>query len=371
MNTSQITTKEIEVPTSSRTYQVTVGAGILEEIGSICRSSVGGDTCCVISDSTVAPLYAERVSRSLKEAGYHCFELTFPAGESSKRITTLEHLLEQIAQAQLTRDDLIVAVGGGVTGDMAGLAAALYLRGIQVVQVPTSLLAMVDSSIGGKTAVDLAAGKNLIGAFLQPSAVLADVQCLSTISPDLFRDSCGEVIKHGVIADADLFSHLEAHPLTQAFYDQATLVSVIARNIEIKRDVVSADEKERGLRQTLNFGHTIGHAVEAASNFSLGHGTCVAIGMCCIARAAYTKGWCESDVPARLEAVVATHGLPIDTDLSHDLIVQFATHDKKRHGDGLNVIIPSRIGEVEIKRLSLDEFRELVTLGCGVTQHLS
>lgn len=371
MTNTQITNHIVEVATSSRTYQVIVGAGILETVGSVCRSTVGGEACCVISDSTVAPLYAERACHALSEAGYRCTELTFPAGEASKRITTLEQLLEQIAQAQLTRDDLIVALGGGVTGDMAGLAAALYLRGIQVVQVPTSLLAMVDSSVGGKTAVDLEAGKNLIGAFLQPSAVLADVQCLSTVSPDLFRDSCGEVIKHGVIADAELFSQLEAHPFTQASHDEATLVSVIARNIEIKRNVVSADEKERGLRQTLNFGHTIGHAVEAASNFTLGHGTCVAIGMCCIARAACAKGWCSSDVPARIEAVVAAHGLPTDTNLAHDLIVQFAAHDKKRHGNGLNVIIPTRIGEVEVKRLSLDEFRELVTLGCGVTNNLS
>ena len=371
MTNAQVKKQIIEVPTASRTYEVTVGASILDEIGPACSSVAGGEACCVISDSNVAPLYAQQVCRSLESAGYRCCELTFPAGEASKRITTLEMLLEQVAQAQLTRDDVIVAVGGGVTGDMAGLVATLYLRGIQVVQVPTSLLAMVDSSVGGKTAVDLEAGKNLIGAFLQPSAVLADVQCLQTVSPDLFRDSCGEVIKHGVIADAELFSTLEARPFTQATADEAQLVSVIARNIAIKRNVVAADEQERGLRQTLNFGHTIGHAIEAASNFTLGHGTCVAIGMCCIARAAAAKGWCATDVPARIEAVVAAHKLPCDTEVPHDLIVQYATHDKKRHGTGINVIVPVRIGEVEVRRLSLDEFSELVTLGCGVTQHLS
>ena len=357
----------VRVEAPSRAYDVVVGAGVLDELGETCRRAAGGTRCCLVSDDTVAGIYAGRALGSLEAAGYDCRLLTFPAGEASKRLGTLERLLEGVAEAGLTRDDLVVALGGGVTGDMAGLVAALYLRGVQVVQVPTSLLAMVDSSVGGKTAVDLGAGKNLAGAFLQPSAVLADVRCLSTVPPELFRDSCGEVIKHGVLADPDLLSELEARPLTEPGRPEADLVRVVARNVEIKRDVVAADERERGLRQTLNLGHTIGHAVEAASGFALGHGSCVAVGLCCMARAAERLGWCEPGLAGRVGRVVAAHGLPIDTDLPHDVIVGYAAHDKKRHADGVNVVVPVSVGRSEVRRVSLGEFRRIVDLGCGTS----
>lgn len=357
----------VAVHTPSRSYDVHVGSRILGQVGRLVRESAGGSVAAVVSDSNVAPLYAREVLDSLKNEGYRTTLVTFPAGERHKRLFTLSQMLEELAQAELSRDDVVVALGGGVTGDMGGLAAAMYLRGCQVAQVPTSLLAMVDSSVGGKTAVDLEAGKNLAGAFFQPSVVVADIACLDTLSHDLLTDSCGEVIKHGVIADEVLFNELAAHPINAQDADAAYLERIVARNVQIKRDVVDADERERGLRQTLNFGHTIGHAVEAASDFRLGHGTCVAIGMCCMARAAARKGWCSDQTARRIEDAVGAYGLPTDTALDHETVFGFATHDKKRHGSHVNVVIPLGIGQVEVRKIELAQLRELIDLGCGAT----
>ena len=356
----------VHVKTGSRAYDVHVTPGVLDEAGALIREAAGGSRAFVVSDTNVAPLYLGRVCASLERAGYPAPEsFVFQAGEASKRAATWGLCMEAIARDGLTRDDVVVALGGGVVGDLAGFAGASYMRGCQVAQVPTSLLAMVDSSVGGKTAIDLEAGKNLAGAFWQPSVVVADPRCLATISHELLTDSCGEVIKHGVLADPGLFDELERSPINAAGYDEDALAAVIARNIEIKRDVVDADEHERGLRQTLNLGHTIGHAIEAASGFSLGHGTCVAIGLCCIARAAAAIGACAPEVPARIERVCAAHGLPTDTDLDHAKIVRLARSDKKRHGDGVNVVMPEAIGSVGVRRVSMDEFARLVDLGCG------
>ncbi len=356
----------VPVSTSSRAYNVHVGTGILGEVGALVREAAGGKMAAVVSDSNVAPLYAKRVQDSLERAGYVVATIVFPAGEKNKRFGTLERILEGLADAELSRDDVVVALGGGVTGDMAGLAAALYLRGIQVAQVPTSLLAMVDSSVGGKTAVDLSVGKNLAGAFFQPSVVIADVECLHSLSHELLTDSCGEVVKHGVLADPALFNQLCEHPINAPGYSDAQLAHVVARNVEIKRDVVNADERERGLRQTLNLGHTLGHAIEAASNYELGHGSSVAAGLCCVARAAQELGWAEEGVAERIEQACIAHGLPTDTALPTDVVMRYATHDKKRHGNTVNLVVPRRIGEVTIRTLTLDELNEVVRLGCNV-----
>lgn len=360
-----MSTDVIKVNTPSRSYDVVVGQGVIDEVGDLTRKACGGSVACVISDSNVAPLYANAVAESLEAAGYRTTLQVFPAGEQHKRLSILSDLLEGLAESELSRDDVVVAVGGGVTGDMGGLAGALYLRGCKVVQVPTSLLAMVDSSVGGKTAVDLEAGKNLAGAFFQPSLVVADVDCLDTLTPALFTDSCGEVIKHGVIRDAELFRRLVSKPINAPDFDPAELQSVIVRNIEIKRDVVDQDERERGLRQILNFGHTIGHAIEAASDFRLGHGSSVAAGMCCIARASARMGWCPDEVATDIVSAVEAYGLPTDTSEDHDTLFSYAVHDKKRHGTTVNVVVPLAIGSVEVRKLSLEEFRHLIDLGCG------
>ncbi len=356
----------VEVATPSRSYNVHVGCGILDGIGAVTRAAAGGERACIITETNVGPLYAARVEASLAEAGYQVSTLTFPAGEQNKRLSTLETLLEGLAQHELTRDDVVIALGGGVTGDMAGLAAAMYLRGIQVVQAPTSLLAMVDSSVGGKVAVDLAHGKNLCGFFWQPSAVVADVECLHSISRELYTDSIGEVVKHAVLADPAMLDELTSRPMNGEGYPDELIASIVARNVSIKRDVVNADEKERGLRQTLNLGHTIGHGIEAASDFALGHGSSVAAGLCCMARAACTKGWCKPETRDAIIAAMAAQGLPTDTDLDHDVIFDYMTHDKKRHGDTMNIVVPEQIGKVGVLKVTLAELRELVDLGCGI-----
>lgn len=356
----------VRVSATSASYDVHVGAGALERLGEVSRGAAGGSRCCVISETNVAPLYADAAEASLARAGYDVAErIVFPAGEPSKRLGTLEAILEGLAGRELTRTDVVVALGGGVTGDMAGLAAALYLRGCPVVQVPTSLLAMVDSSVGGKTAVDLAAGKNLVGAFWQPAAVVADVRCLETVPQGLLTDSCGEVVKHAVLADAGLLDELTAEPLNAPGTGERRLVDVVARNVSIKRDVVEADERERGLRQTLNLGHTVGHAIEAACGFTLGHGSCVAAGLCIVARASRERGWCSEETCERIERCVRAHGLPTTTDIATETLMGYVAHDKKRRGGGVTLVVPAEVGRCELRRVSLSELAGLIELGRG------
>lgn len=356
----------VHTPTSD--YDVHVGCGVLDEVGPLVRKAAGGRVAAVTSDSNVAPLYANRVMASLEAAGYQTCLITFPAGERNKRFSTLEGILEELAQAELSRDDVVVALGGGVCGDMAGLAASLYLRGIKVAQVPTSLLAMVDSSVGGKTAVDLRSGKNLAGAFLHPCVVVADVKCLHTLSHELLTDSCGEIVKHGVLADPALFELIVEHPVNAPNTDDAHMARIVAQNVRIKRDVVNADEHERGLRQTLNLGHTLGHAIEAASDYRLGHGSSVAAGLCCVARGAQRLGWTQQGCAQLIEQACRAHGLPIDTNLDTQTIMRYATHDKKRHGATVNLVIPERIGKVSLRSVTLGELEEVVRLGCGTAE---
>ena len=248
----------IEVHTAPA-YEVTIGAGLRRDCGARLKAVLGGCRIAVAADSNVAPLYLETVCASLRDAGFAVCSYVFPAGEAHKNFTTLSAILEFLAESQLTRTDCVAALGGGVTGDMAGFAAASYLRGIRYVQLPTTLLSAVDSSVGGKTAIDLAAGKNLAGAFLQPAAVLCDTDCLRSLPAAVFADGAAEAIKTGVLSGETLFSLFEDGTLTDA------PAEVIARCIRYKAGVVERDEKERGERRKLNLGHTVGHAIESAA----------------------------------------------------------------------------------------------------------
>lgn len=350
---------------TGRPYRVHIGTYLLEQVGAVARNAAGGNKAVIVTDSNVGPLYAQPVRLSLEKAGYTVDVFTFEAGEEHKRLTTISDILEFMAVKQLTRKDIVVALGGGVVGDMAGFAAASYMRGIEFIQVPTSLLAMVDSSVGGKTGVDLAAGKNLAGAFWQPAAVLADVGCLNTLSPQQFADGCGEVIKHGVIADAELFEELEKTPLTlellQKDVDRVSLL--VARNIDIKRAVVAADERETGQRKLLNFGHSIGHAVEACEEYKLGHGNCVAIGMCAMSRASASLGFCDGEVADRIWDLCQRHGLETACRFTDDQVYHEALHDKKRSGDAIDIVIPHRIGACSIESVALEYFHDLIRRG--------
>lgn len=344
----------IPIRTASGAYDVHVGAGILDEVGALVAAEAPTRRAHVVSDSNVAPLYLGRVIRSLEAAGIACSSQVFPAGEASKVIGTWADVVGGMGDAGLDRDSVVVALGGGVTGDLAGFAAATYMRGIRVVQVPTSLLAMVDSSVGGKTAVDIPQGKNLVGAFLQPSVVVADVLALDTLPDGTFADACGEVIKHAVLADPKLLDELGRDPLTARRHDSEALVATIARNVEIKRDVVEQDETELGLRQTLNLGHTLGHAIEAASGFSFGHGSCVAAGLCMVSRYAGAEGLLAPGDVRRIEQAVVAHGLPTGTDLDAETLASYALSDKKRHGGVVNLVVPREVGRCDIMPVAFD-----------------
>ena len=313
----------IEVHTAPA-YEVTIGAGLLRECGARLKAVLGGCRIAVVADSNVAPLYLETVCASLRDAGFAVCSYVFPAGEAHKNFTTLSAILEFLAESQLTRTDCVAALGGGVTGDMAGFAAASYLRGIRYVQLPTTLLSAVDSSVGGKTAIDLAAGKNLAGAFLQPAAVLCDTDCLRSLPAAVFADGAAEAIKTGVLSGETLFSLFEDGTLTDA------PAEIIARCIRYKAGVVERDEKERGERRKLNLGHTVGHAIEKCSGYAIPHGHAVAAGLAVMARASERLGWAEPGVSARIAACLEKNGLPTGTDYPAEALAKAALADKKR-----------------------------------------
>lgn len=326
-----------EIPVNaSKNYTVTIGSSVLHTVGEKIRALTNAKKVCIISDSHVLPLYGGIVFESLHRAGLDSCSFVFPAGENSKNAQIYLEILNFLAQNGLTRSDCIVALGGGVVGDLAGFAAATFLRGIPYIQVPTTLLAMVDSSIGGKTGIDLPSGKNLAGAFYQPKAVICDMDTLDTLPVESFQDGCAEVIKYGVLYDPDLFAYLKKAGLS---FDRE---SVVARCVALKSQVVTQDELDTDQRQLLNLGHTIGHAIEKCSDFAVSHGRAVSIGMAMVARAAKCN---DTD---RLLALLQKFDLPIRTDLSPDALLEVMLADKKRRGDTLNLILPKEIGNCAI-----------------------
>ena len=337
--------------TASKSYDILIGRGILGELGHRISQLGKVRTVCIVSETNVYPLFGETVAAGLKSAGFQVVSFVFPAGEESKCAASYLKLLDFLAQNHLTRSDLIVALGGGVTGDLAGFAAATYLRGIRFVQVPTTLLAAVDSSVGGKTAIDLPAGKNLAGAFCQPSLVLCDMDTLETLPEEIFRDGCAEVIKYGILYDPALFAYLYAHGLN---FDREW---VITRCVELKRDVVMEDEYDTGARMKLNLGHTFGHGIEAKSNFTVSHGKAVAIGMAIVARARRCP-----DTEKILE-LLRRFGLPTTTDCSADDILFYALSDKKRTADQVQLILPDAIGSCSVVPMPVSELKSFLQAG--------
>ena len=335
---------------ASREYDVLIGPGLLPTLGSHVPKKV--KKVCIVSETNVWPLYGDTAERSLKEAGVEVISFVFPAGEASKCGATYLELVNFLAENHLTRSDLIVALGGGVVGDLTGFAAATFLRGIAFIQVPTTLLAAVDSSVGGKTAIDLPAGKNLCGAFYQPSVVLCDTDTLNTLPEEIFRDGCAEVIKYGVLYDPALFAHLKEHGLD--FHRE----NVITRCVELKRDVVAEDEFDTGARMKLNLGHTIGHSVEARSNFRLSHGRSVAIGMAIVARSA-----CGAATRDEILEVLEIFGLPTVTACTAEELYVSALSDKKRSGGTVNLIVPRSIGDCAIVPTPVQQVKAFIEKG--------
>ena len=341
---------------ASRAYDISIGDGLLGEAGAIVRRAAGGQAAAVITDDIVGGLYAARLGEALGQNGYRVSMYTIPHGEASKNAGNFLAILDFLARERFARSDAVVALGGGVVGDLAGFAAACYMRGLPFVQIPTTLLAVVDASVGGKTAINLAAGKNLAGAFYQPNAVVCDVSLLSTLPDEVFREGCAEAIKTGAIGDRDLFESLET-PV------QAHLEDVIARCVEIKRDIVSRDEFEAGERKLLNFGHTVGHAIELLSGYGTPHGYAVAAGMAIVARAAARMGVCEEGCMRDLLCMLRLYGLPESTEFTAEGLAEACLSDKKRAGQGIDMVFPVRIGECVIKAIPATEIEGVIRLG--------
>jgi len=333
---------------ASKEYDIVIGTGLMDKAGEYLRKITKGDSIMLVCGDIVSALHADRVTAALEGAGYRVTRFVYPHGEQSKTPETYFALLNALAEAGVTRSDTIVALGGGVTGDLAGFAAATYQRGICYVQMPTTLLAAVDSSVGGKTAIDLPAGKNLAGAFYQPSMVLCDLDALATLPEDVFIDGCAEVIKYGVIWDEGLFDRLRSGI-------KEHLEDIIARCVTIKAEVVGQDEFDNGLRGILNFGHTVGHAVEKCSDFAVSHGSAVAIGMVIVSKAAALAGICDDSVFDRVLALVQDYGLPTKTNYESDALLQAMLSDKKRAGAKISLIIPEKIGKVRIEKMGLED----------------
>ena len=329
---------------ASREYDVLVERGLLSCLGELTREHVGGSAAALVTDDRVDALYGERAARSLEGAGYRVVRFVFEHGEARKTLDTYAKLLNFLGASRLTRSDAVVALGGGVTGDLAGFAAATYLRGVKLVQVPTTLLAMVDSSVGGKTAVDLDCGKNQAGCFYQPSLVVCDPDTLATLPDEEYRCGCAEVIKYAVLGNEPFFRALETPVCEQ-------VEQVISTCVTMKRDIVHQDEFDRGARQLLNLGHTIGHAVEAASSFSLLHGQAVSIGMAVIARAAAEKGFCTRQTADSVVRLLKAYHLPTETAYPAKTLMQSAMSDKKLEGSSLHLIVPEAIGRCRIETI--------------------
>ena len=360
-------------------YHVQVGTGLLHHIGGALRAAAipAGTRVALVSNDVVAPLYAAEVEQSLSAAYLHPFRCVVPDGERHKTLRTVSSLYEQFLAGGLDRTGLVLSLGGGVTGDIAGFAAASFLRGIYFAQVPTTLLAMVDASVGGKTGVDLRQGKNLVGAFKQPHAVVIDPQVLSTLADPELRSGMAEVIKHGIIGAPSLFGELEVlGRASQAPGNQPCLLSPeqLTRALRVKIDIVEEDPYEHGRRAALNLGHTVGHAIERLSGYTLRHGEAVSIGTVAAARIALRLGRAEHQLARRIESVLAAWGLPIRCEapghgpFRAEDVWQAMAHDKKRQADSLRWVLPLGIGRVIInvsvpKRLVLSVLREMGATG--------
>ncbi len=343
--------------TASREYDVCIGSGLLRECGERIREVTGACAAAIVADSHVAPLYGDAVRRSLEAAGFRVVSYVFPAGEGSKTLAVYGDLLRFLARERFSRSDIVAALGGGVTGDLAGFAAATYQRGVRFVQLPTTVLAAVDSSVGGKTAVDLPEGKNLAGAFAQPSLVLCDTDALSTLPPAVRRDGCAEIIKYGVLAGEDLFSDLERADPERLTED------IMTRCVSIKRDVVTNDEFDTGARRLLNLGHTAGHAIELCADYGLSHGAAVSMGLALIVRAAAAMGLCPGPDSRRVCALLERYGLPTETPFRAEALAEAAMADKKRQGGTLPLVVPYGIGDCRIHPIPAESFTDWLRAG--------
>lgn len=345
---------------ASREYEVRIGSGLLPGAGAALLElypDAPGRPAVLVSDDIVYPLYGELVRESLRRAGFPVHSFVFPHGEAHKTLTTYGKLLDFLCDRRIPRSAILIALGGGVVGDLTGFAAATWQRGVDFVQLPTTLLAAVDSSVGGKTAVDLTGGKNLAGAFYQPALVLCDTDALSSLPEAEYSNGCAEIIKYAMIGSRPLFDSLLRLPVSAQFEP------VIRQCVEMKRGFVEADEQDRGCRMMLNFGHTIGHAIESCSRYAVPHGSAVAAGMAVITKAACALGLCGLETYELLLEALSRYRLPAGTFFSREQLCRAALSDKKRSGTMLTLIIPEEIGHCVLRPIPQEALSRYLKLG--------
>ena len=345
--------REIQVGLGDRSYPIFIGTEVLSDLGTHASTLLKSSRLTIITNPTVAKLYLEPTLESLRRAGFQTRSMEIPDGEEHKNLDSLASIYDRLLEDGVDRGSAIIALGGGVVGDVTGFAAATVLRGVPYIQVPTTLLAQVDSSVGGKTAINHARGKNLIGAFYQPRLVLCDIDTLASLPRREFLAGLAEVIKYGVIFDADLFALIETKLPEILAQDREVLIHLVTRSCELKAEVVSRDEKESDYRAVLNYGHTVGHAIENMTTYqSYLHGEAVAIGMVAAARVSHARGHCGKDVIERLDALLSRAGLPttVPGHLEADDLRRAIEHDKKAHDGKVKFVCVKEIG-----RASFDE----------------
>lgn len=365
----------IEITVSaSKKYRVLMEKGLLSKAGEHIKTALKlkedpetgklkNKKICIVTDKNVDPLYAgekQPLMQSLRNAGFDVHKYVFPGGEEHKSLSTVEKILEYLAAEKFTRSDLLLALGGGITGDVTGFAASAYLRGIDYIQVPTTLLAVVDSSVGGKTGVNLRAGKNLAGAFWQPSLVLFDSDTLSTLSRELKLDGIAEAVKAGVIADPSILTFVKENSKLD---DPEFLMKLASLAVEVKRKVVEEDERDNGSRQLLNLGHTLAHGIEKCSHFAVSHGHAVAIGMVIVSNAAEKLGWTEEKCAGEIRAILEKFGFPLECPYSVSELLEAAARDKKIRGGEITLVIPAAIGKCVLKTVPVSELAEFISAG--------
>lgn len=347
--------KKLLVKTKDKEYPIYIENHILDHAADFISERFHGRRIIIVSDDNVYPLYGDALKENLEQK-YECYSMIIPHGELSKNFNMLPKLYSRFLEAGIERSDLVIALGGGVVGDLTGFAAASYLRGVKLIQIPTSLLAQVDSSVGGKVAVDLPEGKNLVGAFYQPEMVLIDPKVLDSLPPRYINDGMGEVIKYGCIEDKELFHMLEEFGNYEAL--KGNLETVLYRCVDCKRRVVEEDERDLGLRMILNFGHTLAHTIEQYYQYQReSHGEAVAIGMYQITLLAEEKGLTRPGTSERIRKLLESYGLPVSCDTDADNLLPAITRDKKNINGNLNVILLHDIGECYIQKTDIGFFR--------------
>lgn len=352
----------ITVDLTTDSYPIYVGHNLLEQAGKLICSSTSGSKILVVTHPNIQKLYGAKLLASLETAGYSVTAATIPSGEHSKSFDSYQKLIETLAKNHFTREDIVVTFGGGVISDLAGFVAATYMRGCALIHIPSSLLAMIDSSIGGKTALDLPFGKNLVGAFYNPRAVIVDLELLNSIPAPLLQDSCGELIKYGVLSGSNLFNKITLARNPTQVIDTSHRQELIQACIEIKKSIVEIDFKEAGSRKLLNLGHTLGHAIETLSNFELGHGSCVAAGTNMMAKACSKLGLCSYEDAEKIAQLTQAYNLPTSTSFTVEELYSTALHDKKSHAKSIDVALIYGIGDVRIERKSFTELKQLIEL---------